>query len=113
MEGYARLASLMGAYPEVAIFRRFGALNAQNLLYLQAKLVALENDLRACAFEDARSDNPDRATYSTDWYTLSQSKDENGGPEGSGKQWRVVLRIREKLKEYSNLADSTLSHADP
>ena len=34
MEGYAKIACLMGEFPEVAIFRRFGALNAQNLLCL-------------------------------------------------------------------------------
>jgi hypothetical protein len=47
--GYAQLASLMGAHPEVAVFRRFGALNAQNLLYLQAELTHLELELRSTA----------------------------------------------------------------
>jgi hypothetical protein len=39
--GYTKLAIQMGQYSEMAIFRRFGALNAQNLLYLQAELVQL------------------------------------------------------------------------
>jgi hypothetical protein len=42
MEGYPKLSRLMAFYPEVAIFRRFGALNAENLLYLQAELQDLE-----------------------------------------------------------------------
>jgi hypothetical protein len=42
VNGYPKLARHMGASPEIAIFRRFGALNAQNLLYLQAELVHLE-----------------------------------------------------------------------
>jgi hypothetical protein len=40
--GYTKLASVMGKNPELAIFRRFSALNAKNLLYLQAEHVNLE-----------------------------------------------------------------------
>ena len=97
MEGYAKLASLMGAYPEVAILRRFGALNAQNLLYLQAELVALEANLRACESQD-RS-RPERSAFSKDWYTLSQSA---LADEESGDQWRTVLKIRKRLRQYSS-----------
>jgi len=39
MNEYSKLASLMGPHPELAIFRRFSTLNAQNLLYLQTELV--------------------------------------------------------------------------
>ena len=101
MEGYAKLASIMGSHPEVAILRRFGALNAQNLLYLQAELVALEDDLRAIAAEDIASDDLDRAAYSRDWYTLSNSENPTAGNEDAGRQWQIILSIREKLKEYS------------
>ena len=48
MEGYSKLASLMGTYSDTLIFRHFGALSAQNLLYLQAELVHLEHELREC-----------------------------------------------------------------
>ena len=104
MEGYAKLASLMGPHPEVAILRRFGALNAQNLLYLQAELVALEDDLRTIAAEDSASDNPDLAIHSRDWYTLSKLKSGTADGEDAGRQWATILSIREKLKEYSSLA---------
>ncbi len=102
MEGYPKIASLMGAHPEVAIFRRFGALNAQNLLYLQAELVALEKDLRTCAAEDWASKDTDRVFYCRDWYSLSSSWDnESSDSEVTGRQWQIMLKIREKLKEYS------------
>ena len=101
MEGYAKIASIMGSHPEVAILRRFGALNAQNLLYLQAELVALEQDLRAISAEDSTSNEQDRANYSRDWYTLRQSQNQTTGSEDAGKQWQTILLIREKLKEYS------------
>ena len=99
MHGYAKLSSLMGAYPEVAILRRFGALNARNLLYLQAELLALETDLGAYETED--ESRPERADFARDWYTLSQSAIAN---DESGDQWRTVLKIRESLKQYSPLS---------
>ena len=91
-EGYSRLATMMGAHPEVAIYRRFGALNAQNLLYLQAELVDLENQLRDCERSSASSDK------ARDWKAL---KDSAALPDPEGKQWRTFSAIRKKLDEYS------------
>lgn len=103
MGGYPKLASFMGANPEVAILRRFGALNARNLLYFQAELVALEAELKGFADQDSASDNEDRKEYSRCWDLLSRSDDNsNGGDETDGKQWQTMLRIRGKLKEYSS-----------
>jgi hypothetical protein len=100
MEGYAKMAFLMGEYPEVAVFRRFGALNAQNLLYLQAELKDLETSLRNYALEDQNSGHPERIFYSKDWFTLKNSCDATY--EGAdGNQWSTILSIRAKLKEYS------------
>ena len=101
MEGYAKLASLMGAHPEVAILRRFGALNAQNLLYLQAELVALESDLQKFSLEDRTSNDPHREFNSRDWYSLSMSEENIDNNESTGRQWRCALMIRDRLKEYS------------
>ena len=98
MQGYARLASLMGAHPDVAIVRRFATLNTLNLLYLQAEIVALESDLRKYTTADERSSDPNRAIHSRDWYTLSQSSNHGGD---AGMQWQTVIQIREKLNEYS------------
>ena len=101
MEGYAKLASLMGAHPEVAILRRFGALNAQNLLYLQAELVALESDLQKFSLEDRTSNDPHREFNSRDWHSLSMSEENIDNNESTGRQWRCALMIRDRLKEYS------------
>ena len=104
MEGYAKLASLMGAHPEVAILRRFGGLNAQNLLYLQAEIMALESQLNKDAAQDCASNDTNRMFHSRDWYTLSRPKDDgDDGDEAAGRQWQTMLSIREKLKEYSSL----------
>lgn len=96
--GYSRLASLMGAHPETAIVRRFGSLNALNLLYLQAELTDLENGLHKQAKEDTESGHFERSIYARDWQTLSESvMAEDGNPE----QWNLMLRVRDKLSEYS------------
>ncbi|KAK9788201.1 putative DUF6594 domain-containing protein [Seiridium cardinale] len=95
MEGYAKLALLMGRHDEVAIFRRFQTLNMQNLLYMQAELAQLEDDLKKLARDDI--DSPDRIYYAKDWWSLSQS------PEDKEKiQWNKCLDIRKKLKEYND-----------
>jgi hypothetical protein len=101
--GYDILAHLMGAYPELSIFRRFGALNARNVLYLQAELTDLETKLLQAEKVDLESGHVDRKIYSRDWRTLSESVD---ATNGDGTQWTIFLRIREKLREYSKVCCS-------
>lgn len=96
MEGYAKIASRVAENPELGIYRRFAALNAQNLLYLQAELHGLEQELRKHAQEDAAaSDDETRKLYSRDWHTLAKSTDKDR------RQWNTMCRIRGALKEYS------------
>lgn len=96
MEGYAKIASRIAAHPELGIYRRFAALNARNILYLQAELHGLEHELEQCAAEDAAVANDEtRKLYSRDWQTLAESIDDDR------RQWNIICRIRVKLKEYS------------
>ncbi|KAH7138210.1 hypothetical protein B0J11DRAFT_587350 [Dendryphion nanum] len=97
MEGYVRLASIMGAHPEVAILRRFGNLNAENLLYLQAELVNLENELRRIQKLDCESGDEDRSIFGRDWQTLAET---SHTPEHR-RQWELMLKIRLTLNEYN------------
>ena len=94
--GYPQLATYMGLIPEVAIFRRFGALNAQNLLYLQAELVRLERLLREKERADSQSNVGRKSEYAVNWYWLSQS-----ARDGDREQLNLFLKIRRKLREYS------------
>ncbi|KPI43696.1 uncharacterized protein AB675_6190 [Cyphellophora attinorum] len=97
MEGYAKIAERISKHPELGIYRRFGALNAQNILYLQAEIHELEADLRNYAEEDAAQPrDSERSKYSRNWHKLSSSNDDR-------RQWNTVCLIREKLKEYNDL----------
>ncbi|KAK3385713.1 hypothetical protein B0H63DRAFT_473466 [Podospora didyma] len=100
VEGYDRLGRLMGELPDTAIFRRFGALGAEDLLYRQAELCELERRLREDQREDKESRHEDRVRYARDWGRLQSSVDEDA-PEGNdGSQLETILEIREKLKDY-------------
>lgn len=94
--GYPTLASRMSLIPEIAIFRRFGALNAQNLLYLQAELQDMEQSLRDLQVRDNQSTG-ETSWYSTNWWYLAHAAERNTNPE----QWVLVQEIRKKLDEYS------------
>ena len=89
MEGYAKVANLMGLYPEYAIFRRFGMLNMQRTLHLQAELVYLEDELKK-QMEVDLAENP---LFARDWWFLNRNKD--------GKQLKQLSEVGTKLKEYS------------
>ena len=132
MTGYAKIATLMGAYPEVAIVRRFAALNMQNVLYLQAELINLEARLHKYEEEDRNSGDQNRIDYAVDWFKLRNTTEFSNSPcslsetsERSiriehenvneelralphGRRWKMILRIREKLKEYSAATDGSL-----
>ena len=95
LKGYARLAGLFGQYQETAMFSRFARLNAKNLLYMQAELVQMEYELDTIALEDSQSDDPDRQSFHAYVYNMKKA-------QGSDSlQWRMVLEIRQRLKEYS------------
>ena len=96
MGDYGKLASLMGTYHEMALFRQFAALNAKSLLYMQSELVHLEAELSNIGLEDAYSGDGQKEAFRVSLFKLKRSS-------GTDKdlQWRKVMEIREKLKEYS------------
>jgi hypothetical protein len=100
MRGYAKLGWLMGNCPDTAVLRRFSALSAQKLLYLQAELTSLERDLRRFAAEDDGSSYGKRNIHSTNWLALKESITENAADGKSGQQWETMLAISDKLEEY-------------
>jgi hypothetical protein len=94
--GYPKLACHMGIYPELAIFGRFGNLNVQNLLYLQAELVLLRRSSGASRSSIARLSKATVQIMLGTGIGLA-----NSAFEENNDQILVIHEIRTKLKEYS------------
>ncbi|KAF2119410.1 hypothetical protein BDV96DRAFT_610437 [Lophiotrema nucula] len=94
--GYPRLAGHMGAIPQTACFRRFGALNTRNLLYLQCELMFLEDKLKEAEKEDSLNDKGKKKRYAVNHLWLLRSD-----RDGDTTQLDLVREIRAKLKEYN------------
>jgi hypothetical protein len=97
--GYPRIAARMALNPSTASFRRFSALQARNLLYMQSELCSLERKLRAQEAIDSASENPDKKKYATNagFLRLGMLDEE----DGLSKQLELLGKIQRKLKEYS------------
>jgi hypothetical protein len=94
---YPRLSEFMGLWPEVAIFRRFGALNAQNLLFLQAEIAHLERELKVIREREEKREDERGLLAQRSWFELSQATEDGE----YCPQWTVIQDIRSKLSEYS------------
>ena len=97
---YSSMAEILGNQAGLAIYRRFATLNAQNLLYLQSELMNLEAELKKLVLDDSHSDNEQRRVFQSDIGALKSAP----ADATTGKQWRKILEIRVKLKEYSTKA---------
>lgn len=98
---YPRLSEFMGLWPEVAIFRRFGALNAQNLLFLQAEIAHLERELQVIREREEKREDERGLLAQRSWFELSQATEDGE----YCPQWAVIQEIRSKLSEYSKTAE--------
>ena len=99
LKGYPKLATLMGEFPEVAIFRRFGTLTMLNLMRLQAELVEIEEKLRIKQLQDDFA-SLDTEKYSTIFSTLNKSKASKEGDKDHPNQMALLELSRTKLTEY-------------
>jgi len=93
MSGYPQIIRLMSQHEELAILRKFNNLSLQNLLYMQAELMHLEEKYNILSVKDG--ENPSRSHRSRDWWSLTQPDD-----DGNCEQWETVLEIRSKLGKY-------------
>jgi hypothetical protein len=101
--GYPRLADEIGRQPELGIYRKFPALNAQDLLYMQAEIIELEWQLRHTEKEDSECNDEWRPRYSEDWWILENAARLEGYHEDhpSLKQRNLFQRLRPLLAQYS------------
>lgn len=91
--GYRGLAGFIGPqlHEGTGVFKRFKNLNTLNLLYMQAELMSLEQELKVLAYIDTR--HPHRQAFATSVRDLKQSPD--------NPQWSKILEVRNMLKTYS------------
>ena len=104
--GYAKLSQSVTLDNDLSMFRRFGALNIRNILYLQSELQTLELKL-----SNLDKDNNDimkgNAVWgqSRSWYWASKSQGaQDAGGEHEEGYWDLVLKIRSLLDRYSTSA---------
>lgn len=101
MGNYQGLSDFMGHWPDLNIFRRFGFLQAQNLLFLQAELAHLQLELRVIredestdGEENAEKHKQSRRDHAEYWYALLEEGEES-------EEYSKVVEIRDKLQQYS------------
>ncbi|KAL8932495.1 MAG: hypothetical protein Q9211_006282 [Gyalolechia sp. 1 TL-2023] len=95
MADYNKLVNLMGEHQDLAIFRRFQNLNIKTLIYMQADILHLEQELNIVEYEDKRSDDKSRASLHASFFNLKESSGER-----HDVQWNKVKEIQEKLGLY-------------
>ena len=86
LQGYPKLARFIGERPGFAIFRRFSELNARNLLYLQAELLDVEEELYETEFDDQRDQDLKQLQFSMRGMVMCRYNLEN-------RCWRVKAFI--------------------
>jgi hypothetical protein len=91
---YDKFSYLIGDFPNLFVFRKFGALTAKTLLYSQAELVHLEYELEILSREDRRE--PGKENIGISWRALNEAS----SADGSDLQKKKVAQIREKLDQY-------------
>lgn len=85
-----------GIHPKLAIFRRFGNLSAQNLIYLHAEPVHLEKELCGIEISDGEPQLGHSSSYAQGWYWLTKSASEE-----DSDQILIIHEIHTKLKGYN------------
>jgi len=101
LQGYPKLARFIGERPGFAIFRRFSELNARNLLYLQAELLDVEEELYETEIDDQRDQDLRQLQFS-----MRGIHNGRAAPDGSKarSRWKLYEEQRRLLKEYSELS---------
>ena len=98
-KGYPKLALLMGEFPDVAIFRRFGSLSALNLMRIQAELIKIEEELQLQQLKDDGPGQPGER-YSISSSEMNLTKATKEGEQGHPNQMALLESAQTKLIAY-------------
>jgi hypothetical protein len=94
-DGYPGLAKFVGQNLDqgLGIFKQFAELNTRNLLYMQAELLCLEQELEVITYVDEHGPDPSPKNFARSVWEMRKPSNR--------RQWEKVLEIRKKLQEYS------------
>ncbi|KAF1917580.1 hypothetical protein BDU57DRAFT_571053 [Ampelomyces quisqualis] len=95
--GHPRLAERIAVNPETGIYRRFDALNARRILYLQAELCILERKLQRQEEKDNKATTGKGPEYSTDYQIMLEAP--GNLPQ---RQLELIQEMQDKLEQYNN-----------
>jgi hypothetical protein len=101
LHGWPQVAKLVSEFPQLEAYQTFRDLYVKSLLYYQAELISLREELHAVEYADSRSVKPEFAEIAGNLDFLFASA-RNEDPE-LRKQWTLITKIREVLKEYGML----------
>ena len=96
MDGYTKLAALVGKQPEFAIFPRFQAVRALRLAHLSAEIAQLVHELGIVMQLDRSSEDPENQIYESYYLKLQQSIRE----PHTAQQLHLWETLSGKLKEH-------------
>jgi hypothetical protein len=101
--GFAQVARWVArdSDDEASIYRKFGELSARNLFYIQAELLVLEKQLRDIDEGDAlkiANADFDAIDLASTWEVLVEKS--TAGNKDACDRMKLVMTVREKLKEY-------------
>ena len=96
LEGYPSFVQFIASDVDAAIYRRFGLLNARNLLYFQSELHELEEKLQYLDREDTKDlDDENAQKVAREWDYLNDPKNER-----AQKHMELQQKIRVTIKQY-------------
>ena len=99
VEGYDKLATFIASDPGLAFFRRFTKLNMKSLLYYQAEIANIEDDLDFIIQNDKDSQDDEKQGYP---FSVRELKDSmRRAKEEHPTQWLKIQEVRELLEKYS------------
>jgi hypothetical protein len=96
--GYPMLAERIAVKPQTGIYRRFDALNARHILYLQAELCILEKQMRNKEQEDRKQKEGGSSKYAVDYQRMLETPSDE-----DQTQLELIKKMHKKMNQYSRL----------
>lgn len=104
LEGYTDLAAYLSSDRELNVCKRYRTLSARNILYLQAEVAVLEDELRRLDEADLEAsqrfdaESMDILQAARDWESFARKA--GSGDARMARKMAAVVRLRSAMREY-------------